>query len=76
MIIVECDHTQGHTHTLGRTPLEEGSARRNDLYLTTQHSQEIGIHAPGEIRTLDPIKRTTAGALLRPRDFRDPSHVL
>jgi hypothetical protein len=29
------DHTQTHT-TLGRTPLHEGSARRRDLYLTTQ----------------------------------------
>jgi hypothetical protein len=24
-----------HTRTLGRTPLEEGSARRKELYLTT-----------------------------------------
>jgi hypothetical protein len=29
------DHTQTHT-TVGRTPLDEGSARRRDLYLTTQ----------------------------------------
>jgi hypothetical protein len=28
------DHTQTHT-TVGRTPLEEGSARRRDLYLAT-----------------------------------------
>jgi hypothetical protein len=28
-------HTQTHT-TVGRTPLDEGSARRRDLYLTTQ----------------------------------------
>jgi hypothetical protein len=28
------DHTQTHT-TVGRTPLEEGSASRRDLYLTT-----------------------------------------
>jgi hypothetical protein len=27
------DHTQRHT-TVGRTPLDEGSARRGDLYLT------------------------------------------
>ena len=32
------DHTQRHT-TVGRTPLDEGSARRRDLYLTTQHLQ-------------------------------------
>jgi hypothetical protein len=29
------DHIQTHT-TLGRTPLDEGSARRRDFYLTTQ----------------------------------------
>jgi hypothetical protein len=29
------DHTQAHT-TVGRTPLDEGSARRRDLYLRTQ----------------------------------------
>jgi hypothetical protein len=29
------DHTQTHT-TVGRTPLDEGSARRRDFYLTTQ----------------------------------------
>jgi hypothetical protein len=29
------DHNQTHT-TVGRTPLDEGSARRRDLYLTTQ----------------------------------------
>jgi hypothetical protein len=29
-----------HTHTLGRTPLHEGSARRRDLYLTTQNTQK------------------------------------
>ena len=35
-------HTHTHTHTtLGRTPIDEGSARRRDLYLyNTQYSQE------------------------------------
>ena len=37
-------HTNTHTHTrihntLGRTPLDEGSARRRDLYLTTHNTQ-------------------------------------
>ena len=27
--------THTHTHTLGRTPLDEGSPSRRDLYLTT-----------------------------------------
>jgi hypothetical protein len=32
--------------TLGRTPLDEGPARRRDLYLNnTQHSQETDINA-------------------------------
>jgi hypothetical protein len=39
------NHTQTHT-TFGRTPLDEGSARRRDLYLTTQTLQETNIHAP------------------------------
>jgi len=39
-----------HT-TLSRTPLDELSARRRDLYLTTQYSQETDIHAPVGIRT-------------------------
>ena len=40
------DHTQRRT-TVGRTPLEEGSARRRDLYLhNTQHTRQTDIHAP------------------------------
>jgi hypothetical protein len=33
--VFSLDHTQTHT-TVGRTPLDEGSARRRDLYQTTQ----------------------------------------
>jgi hypothetical protein len=41
------DHTQWHT-TVGRTPLDEWSARRRDLYLTnTQHSQQTSMPAAG-----------------------------
>jgi hypothetical protein len=32
-------HTQWHT-TVGRTPLDEGSARRRDLYLTTHNTDD------------------------------------
>jgi hypothetical protein len=40
------DHTQRRT-TVGRTPLDEWSARHRDLYLdNTQHSQQTNIHAP------------------------------
>jgi hypothetical protein len=40
--------TQTHT-TLGRTPLEEGSARRRDLYLTTHntHKRQTSMHPAG-----------------------------
>jgi hypothetical protein len=58
------DHTQGRT-TVGRTPLDEGSARRRDLYLTnTQHSQQTNIHAG--IRTRNPSSRAAADTHLRP----------
>jgi hypothetical protein len=39
------DHIQAST-TVGRTPLHEGSARRRDLYLTTQTLYKTNIHAP------------------------------
>jgi hypothetical protein len=43
-------HTQGRT-TVGRTPLDEWSARRRDLYLThAQPSQQTNIHALGGCR--------------------------
>jgi len=35
-VIVTPDHI--HTHTLGRVPLDEGSARRRDFYLTTHNT--------------------------------------
>jgi hypothetical protein len=36
-------------HTLGRTPLDEGSARRKDLYLTTHniHNRQISTSPVG-----------------------------
>jgi hypothetical protein len=46
------DHTQRRT-TVGRTSLDEWSARRKDLYLTTHNTQQTNIHAPGGIRTHD-----------------------
>ena len=40
------DHTQRRT-TVGRTPLDEWSARRRDLYLTTHNTKQYtAIHAP------------------------------
>ena len=60
------DHTQRLT-TVGRTPLDEWSSRRRDLYLTTQHSQQTNIHAPGGIRTHNVIRRAAADLRLIPR---------
>ena len=51
------NHKQGHI-TVARTPLDEGSACRRDLYLTT--------HNPRGIRTRNPSKRTDPR--LRPLD--------
>jgi len=45
------------THTLGRTPLDDGSARRRPLFDNTQHSQETDIHAPNLLITRNPSKR-------------------
>jgi len=39
------DHTQRLT-TVGRTPVDECSVRRRDLYLTTQHSQQTNRRTP------------------------------
>ena len=42
------DHTQRRT-TVGRTPLDERSARGRDLYLTTHdtHNRQISMPPPG-----------------------------
>jgi len=54
------DHTQWRI-TFGRTPLDEWSARRRDLYLTTHNTHNRQhIHAPGGIRTHDLSRRAAA----------------
>jgi hypothetical protein len=61
------DHTQTH-RTRYDSSLDEWSARRRDLCLTThKHSQETDIHAPGGIWTHNPSKRTAEDPRLRPR---------
>jgi hypothetical protein len=60
--VISSDHTQAHT-TVGKTPLDEGSARRRDLYLTTQTLYRTNIHVPGGIRTHDPSKPSAADRL-------------
>jgi hypothetical protein len=46
------------------TPLDEWSARRRDLYLTTQHWKETDIHATGGIRTYSSSKLAVAAPAL------------
>jgi hypothetical protein len=64
------DHTQ-RRNTVGRIPLDEWSARRRDLYLTTHNTQQTNIHAPGGIRTHDLSRRAAADLRLRPRGHWD-----
>jgi hypothetical protein len=65
-------HTQRRT-TGYRTPLDEWSARRRDLYLTTQntHNRQTDIHFPGGIRTHDLRRRAAVDLRLRPRGHWD-----
>jgi hypothetical protein len=58
------DHTQT-LHTFGRITLDEGSACRRDLYLTTQTLTRDRHPCPGGIRTLNPSKRITADPRLK-----------
>jgi len=65
------DHTQRRA-TVGRTPLDEGSARRTDLYLITHntHNRQTSM-TPGGIRTHNLSRRAAADLRLRPRGHRD-----
>jgi len=57
------DHTQRRT-TVGRTPLEERSARRRDLYLTTYdtHNRQISMPPVGFEPTISAGERPHSGA--------------
>jgi len=72
-VIVALGYTQWHnTRAFGRTPLDEGTARRRVIYLTTHNTlQETDLRAPGGIRTRNSSKRTTADPRLRLRGYRD-----
>jgi hypothetical protein len=67
------DHTQRRT-TVGRTPLDEWSARRRDLYMTKHntHNRQTSMPSVGfEPRTHDLSKRAAADLRLRPRGHWD-----
>ena len=69
------DHTQRRT-TVGRTPLDEWSPRRKDLYLTTHNTpQQTNFHASCGIRTHDLRGRAAADLRLRPRGHWDRRHA-
>jgi hypothetical protein len=57
----------GSAITLCRTPLDEWSARRRDLYLTTHNTDKGHNHAPGGIRTRSHRKWAAVDPRLRPR---------
>jgi hypothetical protein len=69
-------HYRSFTITLGRTPLEEWSVRRKDLYLTTHnpHKRQTSM-PPGGIRTHNPSKWMTEDPHLKPRGHCD-RHVM
>ena len=60
------DHTQRRT-TVGRTPLDEWSARRRDLCLTTHdtHDRQISMPPVGFEPTISAGERPAAARLLR-----------
>ena len=60
------DHTQRRS-TVGRTPLDERSARRRDLYLTTYdtHNRQISMPPMGFESTISAGERPVAARLLR-----------
>jgi len=62
------DHTQRRT-TVGRTPLDEWSARRRDLYLTKYNIHNKQPRPPGRIRTHSLSRLAAAEVRLRPRGY-------
>jgi hypothetical protein len=67
-----CTITIRHS-TVGRNSLDEWTAWRRDLYLTTNntYNRQTDIHALGRIRTCNPIKRSVANPRLWPRGLWD-----
>ena len=64
--LIFLDHTQRRT-TVGRTPLDERSARRRDLYLTTHdtHNRQISMPPVGFEPKISAGERPAAACLLR-----------
>ena len=66
LFLMFLDHTRRRT-TVGRTPLDEWSARRRDLYLTTHdtHNRQISMPPVGFEPTISVGKRPQTYALDR-----------
>ena len=66
LFLMFLDHAQRRT-TVGRTPLDERSARRRDLYLTTHdtHNRQISMPPVGFEPTISAGERPAAARLLR-----------
>ena len=66
LLLMFLDHTQRGT-TVGRTPLNEWSAHRRDLYLTTHdtHNRQISMPPVGFEPTISAGERPQAAHLLR-----------
>jgi len=62
---VSRSQTIRHKHTLGRTPLNEWSARRRGCYLHhTHYTQQTNIQALNGVQTRRPSNQEAAGLLL------------
>jgi hypothetical protein len=68
------DHTQGHT-TVARTPLDEWSARRRDLYLTRTTLTTDKHTCPRWDSNPNPSRRSAADRRLRPLGHWDRLNV-
>jgi hypothetical protein len=68
-----CTLSQRHnTRAFGRTPLDEGTGHRRDMYLASHDTlQDTDLCAPDGIGTRNSSKRTTADPRLRLRGYRD-----
>ena len=66
LFLMFLDHTQRRT-TVGRTPPDEWSARRRDLYLTTHdtHNRQISMPPVGFEPTISAGERPAAAHLLK-----------
>jgi hypothetical protein len=68
-------HTRRRT-TVGRTPLDEWSARRRDLYLTTHNTHDRHIRTPGGIRIHNLSRQAAVDLSLRLRGHWDRHYCL